>query len=154
MQGAWEQPSSRSFDAALERFCPAPQRTGDLEIDLDRETDVEIEIDADTDVDTGIDIDLDLEIEESDLDVDALISARVMSREVIELDDGATRVNDAVAGGASLGDITRLVERDPARRPRSVASRARRPSRARWASASRCPTRSCGSACRACGACA
>lgn len=49
-----------------------------------------------------------------DLDVDMLIATRVTASNVVDLPIAVANVNDAVADGASLGEVTRLVELDPA----------------------------------------
>jgi HD-like signal output (HDOD) protein len=58
--------------------------------------------------------------------IDDVIAERVIAREVIELDEGAARVNDAVADGATLGEITKLVQRD-ARLAENISALARSP---------------------------
>lgn len=48
-----------------------------------------------------------------DFDVDLMIATRVTGRDVVELPLAVARVNEAVADGASVGEVTRLVELDP-----------------------------------------
>ncbi len=95
------------FEAAFDGVVNGGANVDDVVV-----ADIDIESIVDVADEIGADIDIDIAVVA--LDIDGLISARVTSREVIPLAAGASRVNDAVAGGASLGEITRLVESDPA----------------------------------------
>lgn len=56
----------------------------------------------------------DLDVAVDDVDIDGLISARVTSGDAVVLPTAVARVNDAVAAGATIPEVTKLVELDPA----------------------------------------
>jgi HD-like signal output (HDOD) protein len=60
-----------------------------------------------------LELDLDLELSVDDVDVDALIADRVTRGHAVELPATVARVNDAVASGVTIPEVTKLVELDP-----------------------------------------
>lgn len=61
----------------------------------------------------SVDLSVELDLAVDDVDVDELIADRVTRGHAVALPPTVARVNDAVAAGATISEITKLIELDP-----------------------------------------